>query len=278
MSRAVARTGPLTAEIHDRRNAAQIQDVTDQLAGLDRIGVAFSGGVDSTVLLTLAARALGPDATVAIIGRSASLAARDRDLAHDLARSLGVPVAEVATNELENPNYRRNHADRCFHCKDELFVRIGSDVVDAWRLDAVAFGEILDDQLANDRPGSAAATRHRILRPLATAGMTKVDVRAIARALGLPNHDKPAAPCLASRIPTFTPVDATILRQVEVAEQAMHELGFDDVRVRHHGRLARIEVPVDRFAEILATSTAVRAALRDAGFDTVALDLSGRAR
>jgi uncharacterized protein len=242
-----------------------------------RLGVAFSGGVDSSVVLALAVRALGPDRTLAILGVSPSLAADERAAAHAVAAHIGVPLAEVATHESENPAYRANGPDRCFHCKDELFTRISDEVAARYGLTAIAYGENADDARRPDRPGSAAAARHAILRPLADAGLTKADVRAIARALELPCADKPAAPCLASRIPHFEEVTPEKLRQVEAAEAALRSLGFPDSRVRHHGDVARIELPTDALAR--AVSPAVRedllASVRSAGFRFVALDVAG---
>src|SRR3954451_24691547 len=176
------------------------------LAGVQRLGVAFSGGVDSSVMAALAARGLGADRVVAILGVSPSLAATERDEAHAVARHIGVAVAEVETHEGDRPEDRANGPDRCFYCKDELFTRISDEVVDAYRLDAVAYGENADDARRPDRPGSRADTRHRVLRPLADLGLDKAAVRAIAREYALPSADKPAAPCLASRIPHFSVV------------------------------------------------------------------------
>jgi uncharacterized protein len=247
------------------------------LAGVDRLGVAFSGGVDSSLLLALAARTLGPGRVVAVLGVSPSLAADERAGAHDVAAAIGVPVVEVPTHEGDNPAYRANGPDRCFHCKDELFTRISADVVAAHGLTAVAYGENADDVRRPDRPGSRAATQHAVLRPLADLGLTKADVRALARALGLPNADKPAAPCLASRIPHFAPVDPGKLAQVEAAEHALRGLGFADSRVRHHGEVARVELPeadLERAASGELRGRVV-AAVRAAGFTFVALDLAG---
>src|SRR4051794_29426323 len=155
---------------------AVVARVREQLTGIDRLGVAFSGGVDSSVLLALAARALGTHRVVAILGVSASLAADERLAAHGVARGGGGPGVEVETREGDRDAYRANGPDRCFHCKDELFSRIGDDVVARHRLDAVAYGENADDARRPDRPGSRAATRHRVLRPLADLGLTKADV------------------------------------------------------------------------------------------------------
>jgi pyridinium-3,5-biscarboxylic acid mononucleotide sulfurtransferase len=247
------------------------------LAGVERLGVAFSGGVDSSVLLALAARALGRDRVVAILGVSPSLAADERVAAHAVARHIGVAVVEIDTHEGDREAYRANGPDRCFHCKDELFTRIGDEVVADHRLDAVAYGENADDARRPDRPGSRAAAAHRVLRPLADAGLDKSAVREIARAFDLPCADKPAAPCLASRIPHFEVVSPEKLRQVERAEAALRRLGFGDLRVRHHGDVARIELTADDLVRAVTEPLrrAVQAAVADAGFRFAAVDLAG---
>ncbi|MHB1065537.1 MAG: ATP-dependent sacrificial sulfur transferase LarE [Georgenia sp.] len=241
------------------------------------LGVAYSGGVDSAVLLALAVRTLGAGNVVALLGVSASLARSERALAHQTARFVGARVIEVTTHEGENPEYVRNGVDRCFFCKDELFTRISDDVVAAHGLAAVAYGENADDARRPDRPGSRAATNHRVLRPLAAAGLTKAQVRQVARAIELPVADKPAAPCLASRIPHGEAVTPAKLRQIERAEEVLRELGFSDARVRHHGEIARIELPTAEIAR--AVDEDVRQALdrgvRDAGFRFVTVDLRG---
>lgn len=247
------------------------------LASVDRLGVAYSGGVDSSVLLGLAARVLGPANVVAVIGVSASLAGDEREAAHEVAARLGVRVVEVATREGEVAAYRANGPDRCFHCKDELFTRISDEVVARLRLDAVAYGENADDARRPDRPGARAATEHGVLRPLADLGLTKADVRALARELALPNADKPAAPCLASRIPHFSEVDPAKLAQVEAAEQAVRALGFADCRVRHHGEVARVELPSEDLVRAVSPELRSRLveAVRAAGFRFVTVDLAG---
>src|SRR5829696_5433268 len=188
------------------------------LPGSGRLGVAFSGGVDSSVLLALAARSLGADRVVAILGVSPSLAADERSAAHAVAAHIGVALVEVTTHEGDRDAYRANGPDRCFHCKDELFTRIDDEVARMHRLDAVAYGENADDARRPDRPGSRAAANHRVLRPLVDAGLDKAAVRQIARALALPCADKPAAPCLASRIPHFQVVTREKLGQIERVE------------------------------------------------------------
>lgn len=255
----------------------RVDHVLHALALHERVGVAFSGGVDSATLLALAARSLGADRVVAVLGVSPSLAADERTGAHDVAAFIGVPVVEVRTHEGDNPAYQRNGPDRCFHCKDELFTQIDDGVSAAHRLDAIAYGENADDARRPDRPGSRAATNHEVLRPLADAGLDKAAVRRIARTLELPCADKPAAPCLASRIPHFEEVSPEKLAQVEAAEAGLRSLGFADCRVRHHGEVARIELLPDDVAR--ATTPALRdevqAVVRSAGFRFVTVDLAG---
>jgi uncharacterized protein len=233
--------------------------VAGLLAGTAPLGVAFSGGVDSSTLLALAARALGREQVLAILGVSPSLAADEREAAHQVAAFVGVPVVEVETLEGDRPEYRRNGPDRCFHCKDELFGRISDELAARHGLAAVAYGENADDARRPDRPGAAAASAHRVLRPLAEAGIDKAGVRRIARALRLPCADKPAAPCLASRIPHF------------------QEVVPEKLRVRHHGEVARIELQPEDLPRAVAPPLRddVVAAVRAAGFRFVALDLAG---
>jgi uncharacterized protein len=253
-----------------------VERVSERLAGIGRLGVAFSGGVDSSTLLALAARALAPERVVALLGVSPSLAADERGAAHDVARFVGVPVVEVETREGDRPEYRANGPDRCFHCKDELFATIGDEVLERHGLDRIAYGENADDALRPDRPGARAATEHAVLRPLADAGLDKAAVRRIARALGLPCADKPAAPCLASRIPHHEPVTPAKLAQVEAAERALRALGFTDCRVRHHGDVARVELPADEIARAaVELRDDVHRAVVAAGFRFVAVDLAG---
>jgi uncharacterized protein len=267
----------LTTASLDPELAVLADAVGHALDGVTRLGVAFSGGVDSALLLALAVRRLGPENVVAVLGVSPSLAADERVAAHEVASSIGVPVVEVTTHEGDNLAYIANGPDRCFHCKDELFTRISDTVVGRHGLTAVAYGENADDARRPDRPGAQAATNHAVLRPLADAGLTKRDVRRLAGALRLPNADKPAAPCLASRIPHFSEVDPAKLAQIEAAEQALRRLGFRDSRVRHHGEVARVELPGVELARAVTPEVrgAIVTAVRAAGFTFVALDLAG---
>jgi uncharacterized protein len=266
----------MQAEITFGADRAAVDRVIGQLTGIGRVGVAFSGGVDSATLLALAVRALGSGRVVALLGVSPSLAADERAAAHDVARFIGVPVVEVETREGDRPQYRANGPDRCFHCKDELFSTIGAEVLDRHGLDRIAYGENADDVRRPDRPGARAATQHAVLRPLADAGLDKAAVRRVARVLGLPCADKPAAPCLASRIPHHEPVTPAKLAQVETAERALRALGFTDCRVRHHGEVARVELPAAEIARAAADlRDDVHRAVVAAGFRFVAVDLAG---
>ncbi|BEH01037.1 Pyridinium-3,5-biscarboxylic acid mononucleotide sulfurtransferase [bioreactor metagenome] len=256
---------------------ADAEAVADALSDVKRLGVAYSGGVDSAVLLALSVRVLGRDRALGLLADSPSLARHELQIARSVAAQLGADVVEFATHEGDRPQYRANGADRCFYCKDELFTVISETLAEDLSLDAVAYGENADDAKRLDRPGAEAATRHRVLRPLAQAGITKARVRALAHDLGLSVADKPAAPCLASRIPHGEQVTPEKLRQVETAEQVLRDLGFSDSRVRHHGKIARIEVPlaeIGRFADDTVREQALRA-IRASGFAYVTIDLAG---
>jgi len=248
-----------------------------QFDGVGRLGVAFSGGVDSSVLLAAAVRNLGPDQVIAILGVSPSLATAERAAAHEVADFIGATVVEVETHEGERPEYRANGADRCFFCKDELFTRIDDELLAEHALDAVAYGENADDALRPDRPGANAATQHRVLRPLADAGLDKQAVRRLARAWKLPSADKPAAPCLASRIPHHQEVTPEKLQQIDQAEAGLRELGFSDFRVRHHGEIARIELPAEDLVRAVTPplNGDIRRTMQRAGFRYAAVDLGG---
>lgn len=261
----------------DRSLAADVAALDGEFAGIQRLGVAFSGGVDSSVLLAAAVHALGPDRVIAILGVSPSLATAERAAAHEVARFIGAPVVEVQTHEGDRPEYRANGADRCYFCKDELFTRIDDRLVAEHGLDAVAYGENADDARRPDRPGAQAASRHRVLRPLAAVGLDKKAVRRLARAWELPSADKPAAPCLASRIPHHQEVTPEKLQQIDQAEAAIRELGFADFRVRHHGEIARIELPADDLVRAVTPpmNGDVRRAVQRAGFRYAAVDLAG---
>lgn len=241
------------------------------LAGYGPTLVAFSGGVDSTLVAVAAQRALG-DRALAVTGVSPSLAASERALARDLATQLGLRHREIETRELELAGYQANAGDRCYWCKGELFARL-EELAAAEGFAAIATGDNPDD-LGGHRPGLVAAAEHRVRHPLVEAGLDKAAIRELARGLGLPNHEKPAAPCLSSRIPDFTPVDLETLERIEAAEAAVRALGFRVFRVRHHGELARLEVGAPEHATAYAAREALAEAIRGAGYRWVSLDLT----
>lgn len=261
----------------DAADVRLVEDVSKSLHGIDRLGVAFSGGVDSATLLAIAVHTLGREHVVALLGVSPSLAERERRIAHEVAAHIGVELLEIETGELELHEYRRNDGDRCFHCKNTLFSTISDVVVDQLRLTAVAYGENADDAVSSDRPGQAAARHHRILKPLAECGVNKAAVRRIAAAFHLSVADKPATPCLASRIAPRLEVTEARLLQVEQVEDVLFELGFTDVRVRHLGTSARIELPKEQLH--LASQPGIRQQIVNAalaaGFERATLDLNG---
>ncbi len=242
------------------------------LLELDEVVVAFSGGADSSFLAWVANDTLGPGRATAVTAVSPSLAGAEHDDCRALAHEWGLRWQEVMTEEMTNAAYRRNDVDRCFWCKDALMEAVEPIVATAGA--TVALGVNLDD-LDDHRPGQDAARRRGAVFPLVQAGFTKDDVRAASRALGLRTWDKPAAPCLASRLPYGIPVTLGRLRSVEQAEAALRAMGFDELRVRHHDELARVEVPVDRLDDVLAHRVEILAAVRDAGYRWVTLDLGG---
>jgi pyridinium-3,5-biscarboxylic acid mononucleotide sulfurtransferase len=236
--------------------------------------VAYSGGVDSAYLAWAAHRALGAD-TIAVTAESPSYPRSHREAAESFAREAGFAHRFVATLEIENPDYARNPSDRCYFCKSELF-----DVLERLRSElgfrAVAYGINTDDR-GDFRPGHRAAEEHRVLSPLLDAELGKADIRALARHAGLPCAELPASACLSSRIPYGMPVTPEKLRQIDRAEDALRELGFRQVRVRHHGELARVELAVDELDSALdrARVREISRRLHELGFRWVSLDLDG---
>jgi uncharacterized protein len=236
--------------------------------------IAYSGGVDSSLLLKLALDELG-DRAVAVLASSPAYPESEQQEARELAQRLGARLVEVSTAEVELDAYRRNNPDRCFHCKEELFETL-EPVQRDFGLDHIAYGATADD--ADDhRPGHGSAVRRGIRFPLLEAGMGKAEIRAAARGLGLPNWNKPSFACLSSRIPHGTEVTVEALRQIEAAEAAIKALGFRQVRVRHHGDVARIEVEPAEIERLLSERERVVAALQAAGYRFVSLDLEGYA-
>ena len=239
--------------------------------------VAYSGGVDSACLAVFAHRVLGARA-LAVTADSESLAGEQRELALAVARRFGFAHRVVRTAEMENPLYVRNHADRCYHCKSELFRQL-LPLAEAEGFAHVAYGLIVDD-LSDFRPGQRAATEAGVRAPLAEAGLTKADVRALSRELALPTAELPASPCLASRLPYGTPVTPEALARVERAEAGLRALGFRELRVRHLGESARVEIAPLELPRLEAEGMreAVLAAVRRAGYAEVAIDAQGYRR
>ena len=234
--------------------------------------VAYSGGVDSALVMAVAYQELGERA-LACIGVSPSYPAREMRDAVKLAEELGVPYRLVNTEEYLDPNYAANPNNRCYFCKSELHNRLRDILVgEAW-------GVVLDGNNASDvgdfRPGMMAARERGVRSPLLEANITKDEVRAIAHELGLPVWDKPAMACLSSRVPHGTPITPELLRQIEAAEDVLVALGFSQFRVRHHNEIARIELPPEDFPKAIEAHMALTNGIKAAGYRFVALDLAG---
>jgi pyridinium-3,5-biscarboxylic acid mononucleotide sulfurtransferase len=258
----------------DRHDATRLDKARVIVRDLGSVLVAYSGGVDSSLLLKLALEELGDNA-VAALASSPAYPESEQEEARALARSLGVRLVEVSTSEVELDAYTRNNPDRCFHCKEELFDTL-EPIQRELGLDHLAYGATADDA-EDHRPGHGSAVRRGVRFPLLEAGMGKPEIRAAARTLGLPNWNKPSFACLSSRIPHGTEVTVAALRQIETAEAALKTLGFAQVRVRHHGDVARIEVEPAEIRRLVEQRDRVVALLRAAGYKFVSVDLEGYA-
>lgn len=251
----------------------RLERLRELIAGYGAVVVAYSGGVDSSLVLRVAHEVLGGRA-LGVIGRSDSYAARELALALEQAASFGARIEVVATGELSDPAFRSNPLTRCYHCKSELYRRL--EVI-ASREGAIALDGTIADDLADWRPGRRAAEERGVRSPLADLGFRKADVRAAAAHYGLRSSDKPASPCLASRIPYGVEITRENLSMVERAEELLRSLGFLDLRVRHHGDVARIEVPLSEIGRVLqpGVRSAVVEGLRAIGYVHIAVDLDG---
>lgn len=243
-----------------------------EIAGYGSVVVGFSAGVDSTVVATAAHASLGGSALIAT-AVTETITEEDVRLARSIALERGWNFQEIAYNELDLPNYADNPSDRCYWCKDGLYVRLRR-LADDRGIRQVADGANADD-LTDYRPGRRAATEQSVRSPLLELGITKEDVRQLARLYGLPNNDKPSAPCLSSRVPYGTRITQGILQQIASAERALRELGFVELRVRHHGEVARIELPDGDIPRAAELASSIDTQLRAVGYRFVSLDLRG---
>jgi uncharacterized protein len=267
----------LVAEWRDRTpvtsaSTDKLQRLRDEIARLRRVVVAFSGGVDSSVVLKVAADALQENA-IAVLATSPSLPQSERNGAVKLARSIGANLELIETHEVEDGSYATNAPNRCFFCKDHVYAALRS-FAEQHGIPHVLDGMNADDTL-DIRPGRAAAAKHGVRSPLHELGFTKSEVREAAKSLGLPTWDKPAAACLSSRIPYGTPVTTDLLRRIEAAEEFVRSLGFRELRVRHHGDVARLELPFSEMTHAVARQRELVGGLKALGWHYLTLDLEG---
>ena len=245
------------------------------LKDLGRVVVAFSGGADSALVLAMSQKVLGNENVLAVTAESESLAERELLGAQKVAAELGVEHLILRTHEMDSPQYRANPVNRCYHCKSELYSRL--QAIAEKRNFTHMINGINQDDLGDHRPGIGAAKEFGVLSPLAQAGFNKNDVRELSRQLGLTTSEKPAMPCLSSRVPYGEPISPEKLLMIEQAEDLLLSLGFSQLRVRHHGEIARIELLKEEMPKFLADSVAetVQERFKQIGFKYVTLDMEG---
>jgi len=253
---------------------AKQQRLLESLRAIDSLLIAFSGGADSAYLAWAAHSALG-ERSLCVTALSASFSRYDREQAEAFVHSTGLRHEFIETNEFENPLYVANNADRCYHCKDELFDQM-DELARARNFSAIAYGINADDT-RDFRPGHRAAHEHHVLAPLLDAKLEKAEIRFLSRAAGLATWDRPASACLSSRVPYGTAVTPELMSQIDRAESVLRDLGFRQFRVRAHGALARLELAQDELSRGLepAIAAKISAGLKEAGFAFVTLDLEG---
>jgi pyridinium-3,5-biscarboxylic acid mononucleotide sulfurtransferase len=266
-------TSPATT-LDSPSSATKLTALEDRVRSLGSLMVAYSGGVDSAFLAAAAYRVLG-SRMLAVLADSASLARRDMEQARAFAETHGIPLRIIQTEELANPEYQRNDANRCFHCKTELFEgmkKLGADL----GFTHIAYGMNADDR-RDYRPGQRAAEDHEVLAPLADVNLTKLEIRSLAKEAGYTLWDRPAAPCLSSRVEYGRTVTREVLEQIERGEESLRLLGFREFRVRHHGEIARVEISRAEMSRAMTVEMmdTISAELRKAGFKYVALDCTG---
>lgn len=271
-------TQPLVQLRTRRADDGEAERKLEQLRALLRemggIVIGYSGGVDSAFLAKVAQEELGERA-VAVVALSESYAAREKDAALELAERIGIRLRAVRTNELQNENYAANPTNRCYYCKEELFVHL-KRVADEIGIQNIGYGAIADD-LGDHRPGQTAAAEYGARAPLQEVMLWKSEIRLLSKRLGLPTWDKPSLACLSSRIPYGTPVTAELLARLDRCENVLHDQGFRQVRVRHHDTIARIEIDRDEFPRLLepGVSDTIVAQFKQLGYTYVSLDLAG---
>jgi uncharacterized protein len=257
-----------------RSTATKVEKLRLLLRRMGKVLVAFSGGVDSTLLLKLASEELGEN-VLAVIARSETYPEREVRFAAGMARKLGVKHVLIKTAEIDNPEFSKNSPLRCYHCKQELFSRL-REMASTSSIPYVLDGSNYDDR-GDYRPGAKAGRELGVRSPLREVGLTKKEIRLLSKKMGLPTWDKPSLACLASRLPYFTPIERRTLRKIGRAEEIVRGLGLTQVRVRHHGEIARIEVKPEEFGRLMTEGARRKliAGLQELGYVYITLDLEG---